>query len=212
MWRERKRFVLRGWRGFHYENPVISFTSQPDRVGREATSSQFTPDMLIVVAGLAAGLVIGPTMPAQLPAWRIRPSVTHMCDDGADDAASPPAPAPPPSGPSLIEQAKTRGFDLWGALAEPYATAAGVEYEPSAPLGKAAAFELAEINIEQFAALLVSVGDNLPEDKVKEMFTAVDEKGDGKIEFVQCYKAIIDEARSRGSGGGLFGFFGGNKD
>ena len=40
------------------------------------------------------------------------------------------------------------------------------------------------------------------------MFEAVDDNGDGKIEFVKYFKAIMDEVRSRkGAGGGGGGGF-----
>ena len=47
----------------------------------------------------------------------------------------------------------------------------------------------------------------LPAEKVQAMFEAVDDNGDGKIEFVKYFKAILDEVRSRKAaeaGGGSF--------
>jgi hypothetical protein len=154
-------------------------------------NSRLKRGMLIASYALVVGLVVGP--PTQVPQCN-RAQMTRMCDEGT-------------KAPSLITQAGARGFDLWGALAEPFAAIAGLEYEPSGPLQAASAWESAEIDFEQFCALLDSQGDALPEDKMREMFDAVDAKAKGKIEFVQCYKAILDESRSRDSRGG--GFFGG---
>mmetsp|Transcript_18911 Transcript_18911/g.55775 ORF Transcript_18911/g.55775 Transcript_18911/m.55775 type:complete len:148 (+) Transcript_18911:3-446(+) len=109
---------------------------------------------------------------------------------------------------SLIEQTKTGGFDLWNALAEPFAEAAGVEFEAAGMMNRGASeFEKALIDLEQFTALMASLGDDLPEDQAGRMFASVDADGDGKIEFVQVYKAISDEARFGGAEGG--GFLGG---
>lgn len=51
----------------------------------------------------------------------------------------------------------------------------------------------------------------LPAEKVQAMFEAVDDNGDGKIEFVKYFKAIMDEVSSRkaASGGGGGGFLAG---
>ena len=57
-------------------------------------------------------------------------------------------------------------------------------------------------------------GDELPPEKVQAMFEAVDDNGDGKIEFVKYFKAVMDEVSSRkkaesgGGGGFLSGLFG----
>ena len=57
-------------------------------------------------------------------------------------------------------------------------------------------------------------GDELPPEKVQAMFEAVDDNGDGKIEFVKYFKAVMDEVSSRkkaesgGGGGFLAGLFG----
>jgi len=72
----------------------------------------------------------------------------------------------------------------------------------------------AEIGLEQFSALLLATGDELPPEKVQAMFEAVDDNGDGKIEFVKYFKAVMDEVSSRkkaesgGGGGFLAGLFG----
>ena len=49
-------------------------------------------------------------------------------------------------------------------------------------------------------------GLGLGDEKTKEMFDGVDTDNDGLVEFVQCYKAINDEARARkfADGGGNF--------
>jgi hypothetical protein len=177
--------------------------------------------MLASAAALVLGLALSPAAraPPALRASLASRNVAHMarmCDADptepsrpADAAAvaAPPPPPPPPPVESLLARAAVRGFDLWGALAEPYAAAAGVAYEPSGPLEKASAFETAAIGFEEFAALLRSQGDELPEGRARAMFDAADAEGTGTIEFVQCYKAILDEARSGGGGGG--GLFGG---
>ena len=106
------------------------------------------------------------------------------------------------SSQSLLTKAKQRGFDLWNALAEPFAKAAGVAYEPSGPLQSASAYETAEITLQQFTQLLESQGDILPAEKVRTMFSAADPASKGTIEFVQCYKVILDEARRGGAGAG----------
>ena len=64
---------------------------------------------------------------------------------------------------------------------------------------------------EQFTALLVSQGDKLPDGRVSEMFNTADTAGKGKIEFVQAYKVILDEARRPAKGGGLLGGLFGSK-
>ena len=58
-------------------------------------------------------------------------------------------------------------------------------------------------------------GDELPPEKVQAMFEAADDNGDGKIEFVKYFKAVMDEVSSRkkaesggGGGGFLSGLFG----
>ena len=54
-------------------------------------------------------------------------------------------------------------------------------------------------------------GDVLPADKVQAMFEAVDDNGDGKIEFVKYFKAVMDEvaARKKAETGGGGGFLAG---
>jgi hypothetical protein len=51
----------------------------------------------------------------------------------------------------------------------------------------------------------------LPADKVQAMFEAVDDNGDGKIEFVKYFKAVMDEvaARKKAETGGGGGFLAG---
>merc|ERR1719272_1246846 len=122
----------------------------------------------------------------------------------------------PASGPSAATAAATSSmiaqlvngevFDLWSELAKPFAAAAGVDYEESGPLKSAAAYEKASIDLTAFRGLLVALNEDLPDEKTKEMFDAVDVDKDGEVEFVQCYKAINDEARARkfGEGGGNF--------
>ena len=66
-----------------------------------------------------------------------------------------------------------------------------------------------DINVEQFGALLSTKGDVLPEVKVKAMFDAVDTNGDGLIEYVQYYKACLDEAKARKDAGKSKGFLDG---
>ena len=111
---------------------------------------------------------------------------------------------------SILEKAGGRGFDLWGELAEPFAEAAGVPYEPSGPLQQASEFEKAMIDRDQFGNLLTTLGETLTDEKIEAMFAAADKDSDGKLEFVQVYKAILDEARSSTGGGSWFGgLFGG---
>ena len=168
------------------------------------------PQMSLIGVGLfAAGLVVTPA--ARLRKPLAAPVSLSLCDD-----QTAPAPPPSPTTPSLLtrltEGGGGGGIDLWSELAEPFAAAAGVPYEPSGPLKAASAFEKADIDLEAFQGLLTALGDTLPEEKTSAMFKAVDTDGDGRIEFVQAYKAIRDEAlEMRGGGGGLFGaFFGGN--
>jgi len=62
------------------------------------------------------------------------------------------------------------------------------------PSGRLAPLLLIALGV---SATQASTGDSLPEDKVKDMFDAVDSNGDGKIEFVKYYKACIDEVGAR---------------
>ena len=149
-----------------------------------------------LIAG--AGLVVGP--PARLglaPIARVR-----MCD----------AAAPAPS--SLLEKLtddRMASMQYWDEMAEAYAGAAGVPYVAPDNMGEKKEWETTEIDLEQFTALLASKGDSdLPEDKVKEMFTSVDTNGDGKIEFVKYFQALTQEAKARRPNP-FGGFFGGKK-
>ena len=116
----------------------------------------------------------------------------------------------PSASPGLITQlAEGTVFDLWTELSKPFAAAAGVEYEESGPLKKTSAFERAEIDFDAFQGLLSSLGENIAEEKAAEMFAAVDKNADGKVDFVQCYKAVFDESRKRRPPGFLDRLFGG---
>ena len=78
-------------------------------------------------------------------------------------------------------------------------------------LGAQKDWEKAEIDFEQFSALLASKGDgDLGDDKVKSMFDAVDTNNDGKIAFVKYYQACNDEAIARRPNP-FAGLFGGKK-
>ena len=53
--------------------------------------------------------------------------------------------------------------------------------------------------IEQLQAreLLTKCGDEMPEEQCAKMFKGVDMDEDGKIDYAQYYKLMIDEARAR---------------
>jgi len=106
-----------------------------------------------------AGLVVGP--PARLG---LAPTV-RMCD------SAPPAPS------SLLKKLtddRMAAMSYWDEMAEAFAGAAGVPYVVPDSMGEKKEWETAEIDIEQFTALLASKGDgDLGEAKVAEMFTSV---------------------------------------
>ena len=62
--------------------------------------------------------------------------------------------------------------------------------------GVAGDADSAEIDLAQFTALLSQLGDDLPAEKLRQMFESVDTNFDGRIEYVKFYKACLDEARS----------------
>ena len=90
--------------------------------------------------------------------------------------------------------------DMWEKLSWPLGGEA-VFYEMrdemvEAFAGIAGDADSAEIDLAQFTALLSSLGDDLPADKLQKMFESVDTNCDGRIEYVKFYKACLDEARS----------------
>ena len=97
-----------------------------------------------------------------------------------------------------------RGSDRVGLLAKTER-----KWAQSGPLKKTSAFERAEIDFDAFQGLLSSLGENIAEEKAAEMFAAVDKNADGKVDFVQCYKAVFDESRKRRPPGFLDRLFGG---
>ena len=124
----------------------------------------------------------------------------RMCDDVPSTASS--------RTPSLLTELTENRWAatstaIWEEMTEAYAAAAGVPYERAGPLQSASKFEVTDINLEQFTQLLLGLGDDLPEEKVKSLFDFVDADDDGKICYEQYYQAITEEASQRRSAGGF---------
>ena len=142
----------------------------------------------------------------------LRPVGLRMCEE--PELPGTPEAAEPAAGMSLItELAENRmaGMSKWDEMSKAFAAAAGCEWEAAEALGAQKDWEKAEIDFEQFSALLASKGDgDLGDAKVKSMFDAVDTNGDGKIAFVKYYQACNDEAIARRPNP-FAGLFGGKK-
>ena len=162
--------------------------------------------MLATIA-LSCSFLVGPRALVGRPVGAVR-----MCEE--PELPGTPEAAEPATGMSLItELAENRmaGMSKWDEMSKAFAAAAGCEWEAAEALGAQKDWEKAEIDFDQFAALLASKGDgDLGDAKVKSMFDAVDTNGDGKIAFVKYYQACNDEAIARRPNP-FAGLFGGKK-
>mmetsp|Transcript_71276 Transcript_71276/g.172081 ORF Transcript_71276/g.172081 Transcript_71276/m.172081 type:complete len:164 (+) Transcript_71276:32-523(+) len=156
----------------------------------------------------ACGLIVSPSV--RFGQLAQPPLSAHMC-----------SPQPTAREPSLLTEISTILDDTCGGMfleeirSEMVDAFVLVSGEPAPAAGNFGDKPMpkAEIGLEQFSALLLATGDVLPAEKVQAMFEAVDDNGDGKIEFVKYFKAILDEVRSRkvaetGGGGFLAGLLG----
>tara|TARA_B110001452_G_C15094607_1_gene381764 strand:- start:184 stop:705 length:522 start_codon:yes stop_codon:yes gene_type:complete len=167
---------------------------------------------LLLLASECSALLV-PVLPLRPSSRCAAPAMVDSWYDQGARIGSPASAAPESGGKSMITQlVDGEVFDLWTELAKPFAAAAGVEYEESGPLKAMSAYEKASIDLAAFRTLLVSLNEDLPDEKTKAMFDGVDNDSDGMVEFVQCYKAINDEARARkfGEGGNFFSRLFGN--
>jgi len=165
--------------------------------------AQFT--MLASIA-LACSFLVTPQARAGL-----RPVGLRMCEE--PELPGTPATEEPAAMSLITELAENRmaGMSKWDEMSKAFAAAAGCEWEAAEALGAQKDWETAEIDLEQFTALLASKGDgDLGDAKIKSMFDAVDTNGDGKIAFVKYYQACNDEAIARRPNP-FAGLFGGKK-
>ena len=89
----------------------------------------------------------------------LRPVGLRMCEE--PELPGTPEAAEPATGMSLItELAENRmaGMSKWDEMSQAFAAAAGCEWEAAEALGAQKDWETAEIDLEQFTALLVSQG------------------------------------------------------
>ena len=102
-----------------------------------------------------------------------------------------PSPYDPSKGGLLDQMAKALEEAMGGMAAFAYKPTMIDAFEEVA--GSSDGF----ITAEQLGELLTKCGDEMPEEETAKMFKGVDMDEDGKIDYAQYYKLMIDEARAR---------------
>ena len=141
------------------------------------------PAEMLTASLIAVGLVVSP---AVRTGAAVRPYGARMCD-----APKPAVAAPEPAAlreSSLLDEMEERMKEPMGGMTvagefraemvAAYAALTGEDLPPEGALGDKP-MPKKEIDLAQFGALFASLGDDLPADKLKSMFDAVDSNGDG---------------------------------
>lgn len=138
--------------------------------------------MLLAIAHvLVAGLVVGPC--ALRP-----PQPRHLVMCSAEQTT----PEANVRSPSLLTEVSKMMREAGGAMRAQTTFKEEMQEAFGALAGDA---NSAEIDLDQFQMLFAQMGDALPAGEAAEMFAQVDTNGDGKIEYVKYYQALMNKVR-----------------